>query len=324
MEFNSVIILRSAAERTVELCRKLILDQGVPESQVLIVQEVPFSAAMKRSFRLGIASGLKWTFCIDADVLLRPGSIAYMINEAERQPENVCEIQGLVMDKFFDGPRPAGNHLFRTSLLNELIKKIPVEGVNIRPEFHALNKMKEDGYPWKQISYIVGIHDDEQYNFDIYRKCFVQGVKHLNYADLFVPLWKQNMRSDQDFKIGLKAFSDSISYDGPLYINSKQQIYANGFNQTGFDEKGPIDLSEFSLQRIDQSIRDWKESEFYLARFPGRFGLDDVQQDSSKKKSITNRIRDCIRKKGILASIPYLSGKVLMWTGRRLAGTSSR
>ena len=61
--FNTTtLIIHSADERTFQLCQKLILEQGVPETQVFVVQEVPFSAAMRKSFEIGISEGRKWTF----------------------------------------------------------------------------------------------------------------------------------------------------------------------------------------------------------------------------------------------------------------------
>ena len=85
----------------------MILEQGVQEKDLIIVREVPFSMSMKKSFEIGLERGKKWTFCIDADVLLRKHSIQKMIQFAENQKKNVCEIQGLVLDKFFSGPRGA-------------------------------------------------------------------------------------------------------------------------------------------------------------------------------------------------------------------------
>ncbi len=37
---TTTLIIRSAGERTLELCKKLILEQGVPGEQVFVVQEV--------------------------------------------------------------------------------------------------------------------------------------------------------------------------------------------------------------------------------------------------------------------------------------------
>jgi hypothetical protein len=271
---DATVIIRSAGERTEKVCEKLILEQGIQERDLAVVKEEPFSKAMKVSFEHGIKQGKKWTFCIDADVLLRKGAIQKMIELAESQPERVCEIQGLVLDKFFSGPREAGNHLYRTSLLNKVIDRIPGEGTDIRPETHALNRMKEDGYDWVSVPFIVGIHDDEQFNFDIYRKAFVHAVKHLHYADLLIPHWKKNSKSDQDFKVALQAFSDSIRNSDDVFINRSQNLYSDHFNQTGFDEKGVLDAELYSAEFIDEKIQNWQINDKYYDYFPNRLGMD--------------------------------------------------
>jgi hypothetical protein len=288
---NSLFIIRSAGERTVDLCEKLLLEQGVPKGQIAIVNEVPFSAAMKKSFQLGIDSGFKFTFCVDADVLLRPGSVQHMIEEFEKRPNNICEIQGLILDKFFGGPRPGGIHIYRTSLLPEVIKRIPEEGVNIRPESHTLQQMKKDGYDWIEVPYIVGIHDDEQYNFDIYRKNFVQAVKHIQLAELFVKVWKENLDRDNDFKVALKAFSDSILSNEVIYIDKNQSVYHEHFYKTGFGEKQPLVLNDFNLQTIEERIVNWVEPEIYSRKFPTKFGLVEPKLENAHP-SIIRKIKN--------------------------------
>ncbi len=119
------VVIRSAEERTEQLCKKLILEQGVFPENLCIVREVPFSAALKKAYELGIERGLKWTLCIDADVLLRPGAVEKMIALAENQDKKVCEIEGFVLDKFAGGPRTGGIHLYRTSLLLKALEHIP-------------------------------------------------------------------------------------------------------------------------------------------------------------------------------------------------------
>lgn len=314
---NTTLIIRSSGERTLELCKKLILEQGVPENQVFVVHEVPFSAAMRKSFEIGISEGRKWTFYVDADVLLRPGSIAHMASEAEKQPDNVCEIQGLVMDKFFGGPRPAGNHLYRSSLLPEVIKRIPEEGVNIRPEHHTLLSMANDGYPWMQMPYVVGTHDDEQFNFDIYRKCFVQAVKHLELAGLFIPLWKRNIGQDNDFTMALQAFSDSIRYTGELYINSKQTVYLDGFRQSGIAEKANLNTAHFSLDAIEQTIQNWEEPPEYKKYFHNRFGLKlSTKEEPTETRG--QRFNQIISENGFFRGMLLIKARILISLGHRL------
>lgn len=306
------VIVRSAGERTEKVCEKLILEQGIQPTDLFVVREVPFSKAMKVSFEKGIRQGKKWTLCIDADVLIRRDAIQTMVELAEKQPDRVCEVQGLVMDKFFSGPREAGNHLYRTSLLNKVIGHIPREGTDIRPETHALNRMKEDGYNWVNIPYIVGIHDDEQYNFDIYRKAFVHAVKHLQYADLFIPHWKKNAHLDQDFAVALQAFSDSIRNSDDVFINRTQNLYKDYFDRTGFDEKGVLNDAVYTSELVDERIQNWEIDQKYYDHFPDRLGMD------TQKDVFIRKIKSSYHNRGALKTLILTVSKGMEELGKKI------
>jgi hypothetical protein len=313
---NTTVIIRASGERTLALCEKLISEQGIGNEHIFTVAEVPFSATMKKSFELGIANKLPWTFCVDADVLLRPGSVEHMVRIAAGQPENVCEIQGMMLDKFFGGPRPGGIHLYRTSLLPEVLKRVPDEGTDIRPEFHTLKKMEADGYPFVKVPYVVGVHDYEQYNFDIYRKCFVHAVKHMRHADMLIAIWKDHAAHDTDFKIALKAFSDSIHNTMPAYINSRQKMYMQLFELSGFHEKDDLDATGYTAETIESIIADWKEPEAYMKKFPTRWGLDT--------RGIMPKVKQMINERGVARTLVFLTGKTFAEIGNSLMTASNR
>lgn len=306
------IIIRSVRERTEELCKKLLLDQGISESQITIVREVPFSASMKKSFQIGIESGKRWTLCIDADVLSRPGSVKKMIELAEKQNNNISEIQGYMLDKFFGGVRRGGYHLYRSSLLPKVLTCIPSEGVDIRPETRTLKEMAKRGYPRAVVPYIVGTHDDEQYNFDIYRKAFVQAVKHLDRADLLVSHWKQNAEEDHDFKVALTAFSDSIRYTGETFINSDQELYKQKFEEAGFTEKKELDPDQISLQDIEKRVNQWESDEKYYDHYPNRQGLDNGRTVALRK------IKQSIRNRGVGQTTLLMFSQAFTSLGKKL------
>jgi hypothetical protein len=292
------VIIRSSGERTEYLCKKLILEQGIAEEKIQIIHEVPFSRALRKSYILGIESGCKWTYCIDADVLLRSNSIQKMLEIAEDQSDNVCEIQGFVLDKFFGGVRKAGNHLYRSSLLDKAIKCIPEEGINIRPERHTLGSMSQLGYKWKTVPIIVGLHDEEQYNFDIYRKALVHGVKHIDRLPLFVTLWKEKLKNDPDFEIAIVALAESIKSTDQLYIDAEQEIYSQKFTESGFQEKKVLDVENFDIQMIDAKIENWRSPDLYYSYFPTRDGYDSALTGFLKKmKRLSNKrgIRELVR-----------------------------
>lgn len=306
------VIVRSVGERTEHLCRKLILEQGISDKNIFTVKEAPFSLAMRKAFKIGISQGLLWSFCIDADVLLRPGSIEHMLRVADKQKSNICEVQGYVLDKFFGGPRPAGNHLYRTSLLNEVIVRIPQEGVNIRPERYTLGEMKKDGFPWKQIPYIVGLHDDEQFNYDIYRKAFVQAVKHSNIAELLITYWKNNTSNDNDFKVALRGFADGINNFEKAFIDSSQEIYSNNFKKTGFQEKEPLVSENYSLDFIESKIINWQSPDIYFRFFPTSNGLN------SSLSTVIREIKKSIHKRGFVRTIPLAMGELMLNVGKKI------
>lgn len=309
---NVTVIIRSVRERTEEVCKKLILEQGIEEEDLFIVREVPFSKSMRVSFETGIEQGKKWTLCIDADVLLKRDSIETLLRFAESQKENVCEVQAFVLDKFFSGPRQAGNHLYRTSLLPEVIQRIPEEGTDIRPETYTIARMNEDGYPWELLTNVIGIHDDEQYNMDVYRKAFVQAVKHLDRAELLVNHWKKNVHKDQDFLIALRAFSDSIKNTEEIYINSEQNLYKKKFEEAGFKEKEPLNVDEFSLNTIDKIISEWEIDEKYYSYYPDSQGLD------SKGKSRLRRFKSSLKNRGVVNTTLLIVGTVFKKVGKKL------
>lgn len=270
MSLDSVtVVIRSVGERTESLCRKSILDQGVPEEAVFVINEAPFSKAMKVGFEIGISEKRPWTYCVDADLLLRPQSILNMIEHAERQPSNVCEIQGLILDKFFGGARMGGVHLYRTALLDTVIKLIPPEGNDIRPETHALNAMRAAGYPWLTVPELVGLHDFEQTYEDIYRKCFVHAHKNLGYSELFIPCWRSKSNQDMDYRFALAGFAEGIKHFGEVRIDKRAKYFQYVMQDLEARPKNEIDLSEWGFDRIESIIKEWVEPPEYWRKFPG-------------------------------------------------------
>ena len=148
------------------MCTHLI-QQFAPAERVRVIHERPFNAAVRRGFELGAASGLKWTCCIDADVLLLEEEITEQLRRAESLEENIFCVQGLVYGKFLPMRRPAGNHLYRNALVEQAIPLIPPDGDALRPESVTTQAMKDQGYFTYQTDVVVGLHDYEQYYRDI-------------------------------------------------------------------------------------------------------------------------------------------------------------
>ena len=296
----STVIIRSVGERTEALCKKLIIEQGVPESNVFIVNEIPFSKSLLTSLELGVERAKKYTLCIDADVLLRPNSIKTLTEVFEVLPDKVCEIQGYVYDKFFGGARSGGIHLYRTALLPKMIELVKNNQETIRPETYALNQMKAAGYPWMKIDYAIGLHDEEQYYEDIYRKCFVHGVKHLKLAETFVENWKDGQEEDFDLKVALMAFADSLLCAKDVFINKSDTTYIDGFKKLKISEKDPLKDSSFDLAKIEDQVLNFKEHPKFISNNPYMKGFMFKKPNLKKLKSLSSPTRHVLIKPTIL------------------------
>lgn len=262
------VIIRSVDERTEVACRNLVLEQGIKPDGLITIREKPFSKALRLGCEIGIQEGRPWTFFVDADVLLRRRSIDRIINLAESQSDNVCEIQCYVLDKFFGGPRPAGNHLYRTSLLPEFLNCIPEEGVNIRPETYALTTMATRGFPWVSVSEVVGLHDFEQSYQDIFRKSFVHSHKHLFFAEYLVSFWRDRARDDKDYLVALAGFGAGIRQFEETRIDSRHSHFSDWDKWIDVPAKHPLEVSIWNLDRIDREIEEWVGPEAFMDVFP--------------------------------------------------------
>jgi len=318
---NITIIIRSAGERTVEYCRYLLSRQA-PEKNIVTIEETPFSEALKKGFQIGIEKGLEWTLCIDADVLITSGIVSKIVEYAKTTEENIFEIQGLVIDKFFPIMRPAGNHLYRTSLMHRAMSCIPREGTSLRPEFDMLNRMRDIGCPWEQIDLLVGLHDFKQNYKDIYRKCFLQVHKHKRFMPLAEKYWHSRKSIDKDFQVALWGATSGVFYDKNVYVDKnfleKEAIEVLMLKNIG--EKSPLCSDDFEDFFVDEIINKFNEkksfvNELQTIMFPNKnWNKINVLSSTNKfsyKKSIFPK------------NIMYRSGVALEKIGKKLQAIAS-
>jgi len=259
---NLTVVIRSVQERTEELCKKLILEQGIDEKNLFVIRETPFSKAMRVGYQKGIENGLKWTYCIDADVLLADYSIAKMLTIANKQSEEVFTISAKLVDKFFNSTRRVGNHLFRTSSLSSMISNIaPYENEGIRPETDAKNKLIEKGGVEHKVNDIIGLHDFEQHYEDIARKTFVHANKHAEYLGKFVPHWKAEAKNDEDFKAALIGLAEGLKSFEHVKINDTKFEFLKELINNSFEKKSE-NVNSFEInnfKKIQLIIDGYKE-----------------------------------------------------------------
>ena len=296
------VIIRAAGERTEEACRRLLAEQ-VPAEGIVVVRERPFAAALRESFRIGTERSRPWTLCIDADVLVRDGAVAELLALARRTTEDVFEVQGMVLDKLFGGPRPAGNHLYRTALFPRALECAASCAKSVRPENDTLEGMRALGHPWKQEELVVGLHDFEQFFKDIYRKAFVHARKHLFFLPALEPYWQRKAAEDTDFRVTLLGLEDGRRHQGPITVDTRafpQEINAL-LTGCGLSEKGPLAPDAYTGARVADHIeRHQRPPEYAELRRLWDGLLENATQEKNKvrrrEKTRMRTIRDAFKR----------------------------
>jgi len=255
MTDSVTMIVRACGERTTARSAEL-LRETFGDVPVHIVEEVPHPRALRECFRLGIAEGRPWVLIIDADVLTLDNGIRALLDETVRLPRCVLNLQGLIFDKFFATTRPAGNHVYRTSLLARAMEFIPAEGTSLRPETDTLHAMERQGYPWLKRQIVVGTHDFGPYFRDIYRKAFLHAHKHAHQADYFGSLWQSLGRSDPDFRVAHHALLAGRRFAGPVQVSKdfRPDDAVRALSELGLEEKTETD-SRLDPRELIESLQ---------------------------------------------------------------------
>ncbi|MFC2188726.1 hypothetical protein ACFCT7_15525 [Fulvivirgaceae bacterium LMO-SS25] len=286
------VVIRSIGERTEALCKHYIELQGISSSNLVIINRTPFHEALAQSFREGIKASLKYTLMVDADVLLRKDSIINSINEFEKQDAKCFELQGRVLDKFFGGPREAGFHLYKTRYLEKLLKESIKFQNSLRPEGEIIKHLSKQGLTFVRANILLGLHDFEQSNVDIYRKAFVQARKHLYRGELFISNCKEKMNNDNDFNIALRGFVDGILTNEDIEIDKNNSLISKMYMEYSFKEKNPIQsYSEFDFFYLESIINNWNDATLfkqYLGLETKDFLKGGIFNDLSSQKVLTN------------------------------------
>jgi hypothetical protein len=245
------LIVRECGERTADVCVRRI-HELLGETPHRISAR-PFSATLRQSLELGARLARPWTLCIDADVLVLPGLIEF-IEQVRDIPENIFEAQALVIDKLIPMRRPAGNHIYRTNLIDLALPLIPTAN-SLRPESDMILAMQESGHPAWQARTIIGVHDFEQNYEDIYKKAFLHGHKHDYLMSRIRPIWEALRRNDSDFAMALLALEDAARHGvtpdiSRSYMDSESRIAAQ---QLGLHPKARLEhVSDSELLEMTQ------------------------------------------------------------------------
>lgn len=314
-------VIRSVGERTEGRCRDAILAQGVPAENVVIIREIPFSRAMRVGYQVGIEAGRPWTYCIDADVIMRPGAIDTVLAFAARQKANVFEVQAFVLDKLMVSLRMAGNHLFRTAHLERMIASIPQQDV-VRPETDAMRAMMGRGLEWRAVPHVIGLHDFGQANRDIFRKCFTHSHKHLHLLPQIVAGMRSRSASDPDCQIALQGIAEGLRAESDVRIDVRHKPFNERFEALAIPEKPSLQDDELALGSVDETLKSWSQSDDLSVRGLPVSAGDAIALDGRSNFNRLDRLRAVFARKRTeldpVQLVPLVLGTGLVLLGQRL------
>jgi len=249
------VVIRSAGERTTELCRVLACRQ-VPDENVFVIHEAPFVRAVEKTFEIGLHKNLPWTLTLDADIFLRAKAVHDIISCVENLDKGVFEFHGMILDKLIITPKRGGPHLYRTEYLNEALELIPREKVTGRPESQTFKKMAVRGYGLVRNDIVYGLHDYEQYYRDIYRKAYQHSQKHRKYVPYLQKAWSRLAHKDMDFRAALLGLRDGLKHEGEFEFDVN--FFRNSAGLAGLRELPPekeeLDLSLYKPETVSRLI----------------------------------------------------------------------
>lgn len=260
------VVVRSVGERTTECCRK-ILSEHFGKNQIRIVNASPHPVALRQCYSVAIEEKRPWLFLVDADVLPSAKGIEYILAQIENLAESVFVFSADVLDKFAGGPRPAGNHFYRTAFLADAIELIPDPEISLRPETYTIKKMKElHGKTYHSANVVVGVHDYEQSYRDIYRTGLLHSIKFADYLDIFRPDWETAGETDGDFGVLLAALREGPKHTAGELLDAGffARNFGNVVSDLGLTEKPPLPPDAFSGTDIDRIIETTREREAFV------------------------------------------------------------
>lgn len=210
LEKDVSIIIRHVNERTLNIS-KVMAENEVGVQNVFLVTGIPFEKTLFETYKLAVSLSSKWIMTLDADVILKKGSVKNLLNFAETLPEHFFQVEGLIYDKLLNNYREAGHRIYRKSLLNQALNLFSNLDNHIRPERQIIKLMSQKGFPSFKTNIVSGIHDFEQFYKDIYRKCFVHAQKHQYLIGGLISNWSKLQYNDLDYKVAIAGAWDGLT-----------------------------------------------------------------------------------------------------------------
>lgn len=251
---NSQVIIRSLQERTEELCRFSVQKNGISEKQIKVIHNVyPFSKCLEIGYKQALQNDYKYTFFIDADMVVFSGALETMLQAAESSSNKTFFVNPLVYDYTTGLITPNGPHLYRTKLLEEALNYIPSDQESRRPESFVTKEMQKVGYSLQYLDMPLALHEFEQSYHDLFIKAYKKFFKFKRFRFYIEKRIEKNYSDSRDFWLIKKSW-ELASSENSLSQSELEKRYSS----LNLKEKDEIENSSEAYSKLINNVQQFK------------------------------------------------------------------
>jgi len=241
------LVIRGAGERTLGSCVSSFARQLPALSQQMVLDESPFSVAVRRTLEIGIQAQRPWLIAVDADIIPLDDVVVRIREICGKMDPRAFVATPLFLCQGVGGLATRGLHCYRASLLPEALTLLDTLPDDLRPESRIHDAMGLRGYTRECYAKVLGIHEYEQYFKHIYLKAMLRSRKD-EFRDQIRSALETRAPFSHDCQVALWGFMDaSTSTDQPIEYdwNAPYPKLEERMEKMGLKEKTPMNTHEF-------------------------------------------------------------------------------
>lgn len=240
-----VCVIRTVGERTTGACSAALRTQLGQEP--ISISHTVFRETVRECFDVALNSAKPLLLTVDADVLPYSGAVDELLRVDSEVPDSYLQVVASVDDHVFGVPRVGGLRLYRADHLT-VARRLLESSDLLRPESGLVKHMAAEGSPSAYSSSVIGLHDSNQYNVDLFRKGVFFAHKH----DSSLPELARRLRcgvdTEPDFRALLRGLAAGIlevdpSPDAAAFSVSRAR---EDLGSAGIVERSPLSEDEIA------------------------------------------------------------------------------
>ncbi|MBC8465155.1 MAG: glycosyltransferase family 2 protein [Parcubacteria group bacterium] len=262
---RACVIVRSVGERSEPITIYAIKENGFFDSNITIIRDVtPFTQTLRVGYKKALEHGKEYTFFIDADMIVLPGTLETMISFMDRFPQKTFFMNPLAYEYTTGTITPNGPHLYRTELLKEALTCIPSPGESKRPETFVTKCMYEKGYENIHVEYPCALHEFEQDTQEYCARVIQKYLKStpIRRREMQAYIQKKKKEGNDDFHVMDEALT-LAKRERLSNVSVCKGEFDNICTRLFLESKEPVVSPKKEYDRLVRNVSEYKNSFMY-------------------------------------------------------------